>query len=288
MSDYTKKEVELFGKKRFFRALTGVVVKVDQRSDTHVYGSGSSGTYGGYGAGNVSIGSYVSVTTNFWIRSASGQEFNYQFGMNIPLLEGHVVHIVDIVDECSSSYWNEKLKKMEVVGEDDIPVSDGPVFLYNNSTDLYYQVTDWRRYGPFMKVINASDKIFPTAAVLGLVGAIFGLLYDRQIGLGLGVIGSIFGGFVGYIWLGLMQSARKDKVTEYFRPFCIELNKVAERFSVSGINDHAKIIEHVETIDAPPQSAIGKPSFCTECGTAVATNASFCAGCGTKLIGVGA
>lgn len=108
MGDYTKKEVELFGKQRTFCALTGVVINANQRSDTYVSGSGSSSTYGGYGGGNTSIGSTVVVTSDIWIRGASGQEYRLRFNEDIPVREGNVIHAIYVSEANSNEALGDK------------------------------------------------------------------------------------------------------------------------------------------------------------------------------------
>ncbi len=80
-------------------AVSGVVLDAKQRSDTYVSGSGSSQSISGHGGGSAHITSRVVVTTNFWIRNASGQERNFQFGQNLPVREGNIVHVIYFKDE---------------------------------------------------------------------------------------------------------------------------------------------------------------------------------------------
>ena len=120
MSDYTKKEVELFGKKRFFRALSGIVINANQRSDTYVSGSGSSSYVGGYGGGKTAINSTVVVKSDIWIKSLSGKEYRLRFNRDIPVRDGNVIHAVDVLDTEGNQ------------------ISDGEVLLYNSTTNEWF------------------------------------------------------------------------------------------------------------------------------------------------------
>ena len=154
MSDYTQKEIKLFGKKRIFRALTGMVINANQRSDTYVSGSGSSSSYSGYGGGQTSISSSVVVTSDIWIRSLSGKEHRLRFGRDIPVREGNVVHAVEVLDTEGKQ------------------ISNGDVLLYNSATEEWFYTgglnnavrdicpscTFWKITLSFVAIIDSANK----------------------------------------------------------------------------------------------------------------------------------
>lgn len=220
MSDYTtSKTVDLFGSQRAFRALSGVVINASQRSDTHVSGGGKSATYNGYGGGNVSISSYVSVTSDIWIRGASGKEYRLRFGRDIPVREGNVIHAVDVVD---------------VHG----PASNGYVLVYNSTTREWFYAE-----GLDAKATNITPKLtkFIISAVGLILGGIVGMLFSFK-GFELG--GFITGGFggvsFGYL-VGMMKvnsdyEVRRKKLGSVFdSTFSDELAAIAKQIAAPAV-----------------------------------------------------
>jgi len=135
-SDYSMKEVQLFGKTQTFCSLSGVVVKREQRSDTIVSGSGKSGSYGGYGGGSVSIGSSIRITTNLWIKCASGVEHHIQLDGDYPAIEGNVVHMIDMVESRPSSedyVFDEATRTSKPASYTYHKIDKSPVIFYNGT-----------------------------------------------------------------------------------------------------------------------------------------------------------
>ena len=286
MSDYTKKEVELFGKKQTFRALSGVVIKREQRSDTHVTGSGSSSSYGGYGGGNTTIQSTIKVTTNIWIRGASGAEHHLQFKQDMPAIEGNVVHLVDIVESVPTAedhIFDEKTRTSKpVYSYNDVQLSDGPILLYNSASGEWHYTGDLT-LSPKIRNVKKDSKWW-----LAWYGGmpIFGFLLG---GIGFGIAGFV----LSLVVAGILASFSKDskaKIAEKFKSgfsqCCSDLDDVAKKLIGIQSNDKVKMVEFPR--DTAPESVFTVPKsfslFCTSCGTGVEMNAAFCGSCGTKMV----
>jgi hypothetical protein len=77
-----------------FRVVSGTVVGTDQRSDTRVWGSGSTVVIDGTGGGRTTINSQVDVVRDLWLRDDNGQEQHFRFAQDIPFREGQRVHCI--------------------------------------------------------------------------------------------------------------------------------------------------------------------------------------------------
>lgn len=109
-----------------FRIVSGTVLGTDQRSDTRVWGSGSTTIIDGQGSGHTTIDSRVDVVRDLWLKDAQGQEHHYRFNTDIPFREGQDVHCVHL----SGRDLAEK-KTFDVVYS-----------VYNASVDRYWTLCD--------------------------------------------------------------------------------------------------------------------------------------------------
>lgn len=282
MSDYTKKEVELFGKKQTFRALSGVVLKQQQRSDTYVSGSGSSSSVGGSGSGHTTIRTTVVITTDIWIRGLSGQEYRLDFEQDIPAREGNVIHAIDVLDSS------------------DIKVSNGYVLLYNSTTGEWFHTGGLNATVRNISVAKNMRRIISVVTLSGcIVGFVWALVIFNtdfrpefsifpKVIFSLGFLGFIVGFIVAAIYhsmvAGNLPKARKELSDNFQESFIAELDQVAKNFTET--KSESKTVELPKVI--APESVLSEhqkllPVFCTQCGTGIAENAAFCGSCGTKL-----
>lgn len=259
----------MFGKKRIFRALSGVVINANQRSDTYVSGSGSSSSYGGYGGGKSWVSSTVVVTSNIWIRTLSGQEHRLNFERDVPVREGNVIHAVDVLD------MNGK------------EISNGEVLLYNSTTQKWFYTG-----GLNSKIRNVCPacafwKIF---LGFGITSIFLNAIVGHTTGVLILVWGLLAGIFLAIMYAAWLSGATKgggalvqanQQLGEYFKLFYSELDEIAKKF-VAPVQQNASGM-----IDQRPEvAAIAKgtaKAFCTSCGTGIAENTAFCGSCGTKL-----
>ncbi|MGE5475532.1 MAG: hypothetical protein ACM3Q1_02670 [Bacteroidales bacterium] len=109
-----------------FRIVSGTVLGTDQRSDTRVWGSGSTTIIDGQGSGHTTIDSRVDVVRDLWLKDAQGQEHHYRFNTDIPFREGQDVHCVHL----NGRDLAEK-KAFDVVYS-----------VYNASVDRYWTLCD--------------------------------------------------------------------------------------------------------------------------------------------------
>lgn len=193
MSDYTiSKPVEMFGTERNFRALSGVVINATQRSDTYVSGSGSSATINGYGGGSTSIGSTVVVTSDMWIRGVSGQEHRLRFARDIPVREGNVIHVVDVINanvQKTQQYFDEKTKKfVSTTSTRDVPVSDGYVLLFNSTTREWFYTGGLNNT---IRNVNLRRSFWKITGGFTLLGALGTFLVITVIGFDMRHIGEV-------------------------------------------------------------------------------------------------
>jgi hypothetical protein len=79
-----------------FRLTSGKVVGTDQRSDTHVWGGGSTNIINGQGSSSTKINSRVDVVRDLWLKDAQGQEHLFRFHQDIPFREGQDVHCLSL------------------------------------------------------------------------------------------------------------------------------------------------------------------------------------------------
>lgn len=279
MSDYTtSKPIEMFGKERSFRALSGVVINAAQRSDTYVRGSGSSSSFNGYGGGQTSIGSTVVVTSDIWIRGVSGKEYRLRFTTDIPVRDGNVIHAIDVVNanvEVTEGFYDGKLGKIvSTTSVRDVPVSDGYVLLYNSSTEEWFYtgglnttVRNVSPWGSFWKIIG----------VCSLLGGVAGLINGHVFaGTFLGALG---GGFISAFWIGhlvvgdALTSDHKKLGRIFESTFSSELDEIAKQLMAPA--------SVVPTIKNSNQESTGR--FCTQCGKSAEEGIRFCSSCGTQL-----
>ena len=114
-----------FGSEFQFRIVSGTVLGTDQRSDTRVWGSGSTTVINGQGSGHTTIASRVDVARDLWLKDAQGQEHHYRFNQDIPFREGQQVHCIHL------SGRDLEKKAIDVVYS-----------VYNASVDRYWTLCD--------------------------------------------------------------------------------------------------------------------------------------------------
>lgn len=285
MSDHTRKEVDLFGKKQIFRALSGTVISTNQRSDTYVSGSGNNGSVGGSGGGKMSISSTVVVTSDIWIRGLSGQEYRLRFKEDIPVCEGNIIHAIDIVKNFTEriSTFNQEIQdfrfethlKEEVVSR---------VLLYNNTTGEWFYIGELDCNVRNAHLTKMSLLLIPVSTIVGgIIGSRYGRYsYDNYATFG-GIVGFllgllIVGGLYVNIKYGITSSSDWKKLGGYFRDnFMRDLDAVSQKFTL------ANTTEIPVSLGNGSANSEGHKAFCTQCGNAIAKNAAFCGGCGEKL-----
>lgn len=76
---------EINGHKLTFSILSGMVLDTDQRSDTHVTGSGSVFVYKGIGTGQSKVNSTVEVNRDIWIKDDEDKEHHLRFNFDLPI-----------------------------------------------------------------------------------------------------------------------------------------------------------------------------------------------------------
>jgi hypothetical protein len=231
VSDYIQREIELYGKKVILRVLTGVVMKIDQRSDSHVSGYGRNSSYNGYGGGNVQISTDVVVTTNIWIRGLSGQEYRLKYVQDISVREGNIIHDIEIHD----LYGNR--------------ISNGSVMLYNSTTDdLFYTggMNDSTRN--ICQNCTRWTIIFIVMSSLTLIGLIYGgvnlMIIFGIVGLVAGHI--ISGGYLGVI-NGSKSSSDKKILKKHLQDFFTEFNQISKMF-ISHIQESNLIVSDKKVV----------------------------------------
>lgn len=84
------KELTIYGQEYVFKIQPYTVVSIDQRSDTHVSGSGGGGN--AHRIDPISVSSKVIVTTNFWLKDANGNEMPFQAQADILARNGNKIY----------------------------------------------------------------------------------------------------------------------------------------------------------------------------------------------------
>lgn len=263
MSDHAKKEVELFGKKRTFHADTGVVLNANQRSDTYVSGSGNSSSVAGYGGGSTSISSVVVVTSDIWIRDASGKELRLRFNRDVPVREGNIVHAVYVAEAGS----NDALDNLYVM-------------FYNGTTRECFRPR--KEVGKTLLKDTAPAYLL-TFLITMVVSAVIGVSTIRGHDIGSSLLGMFFG-FLGWCFYAAVSGETKkkkayDTLDQVFKSFIPDLDKATKEFSVPDA-------QPVAVVNPQPQLAVqqeGGKVFCTNCGKQPTVESAFCGSCGAKL-----
>ncbi|MBK9445816.1 MAG: hypothetical protein IPO00_06855 [Betaproteobacteria bacterium] len=67
-----------------FRIESGVVVDTEQRSDSHVYGSGYTMNWNGTGGGSSYVATRVSVNRDIFVKDAADREAHIRVNFDLP------------------------------------------------------------------------------------------------------------------------------------------------------------------------------------------------------------
>src|SRR3546814_817167 len=87
-----KYEFHVDNDKYEFEVLSGTVLSTDQRSDTHVSGSGNMAVIQGTGTGSHQIHSTVTVTRDIWVKDDLDNEHHLRYSQDLPVREGQKIY----------------------------------------------------------------------------------------------------------------------------------------------------------------------------------------------------
>lgn|SRR3546814_567471 len=87
-----KYEFHVDNDKYEFEVLSGTVLSTDQRSDTHVSGSGNMAVIQGTGTGSHQIHSTVTVTRDIWLKDDLDNEHHLRYSQDLPVREGQKIY----------------------------------------------------------------------------------------------------------------------------------------------------------------------------------------------------
>jgi hypothetical protein len=154
-----------------FSFVTGIVLKVDKRSENHSIVSTTTQQGGKYTPSSTTtkVSNIVLTVTDLWLRTPNGNEINLTYKSDLALREGHQVSFVSVVKKNKEMIW----------------------FWYNHSSGSYANING---YETVLRWIGLWVNRFYIAGILLVLGAVIGFAKD---GGAAGLLGALIGFLVG-------------------------------------------------------------------------------------------
>lgn len=241
---------------------SGRVLDYKERSDTHVYGSGSVSN----GHGSSYVSSSVSITADLWIQEyKTGKEIHLEYGDAIGVRVGNIVHHI----------------ALNGLGKSPILVS-----IYNAATnqsvDFYENNNVWKEFlqtqfpskltGMYLLIGGVGGFILGILMQFPTNGSFNALVMTWLISIGIGVI---------MFAVNVDKNKNNERKQAHFGEEMLKV--VNQMFTKTYIDEvNAEFAKSTPVVVTEKQSN-SNPSFCKECGTSLAPESKFCGGCGLNL-----